>query len=48
MILSDEIKENDSIHFYDENEKRNIFNLSLIKNDEVDDSLNIKKNKQKV
>ena len=48
VILSDEIKENDSIHFYDENEKRNIFNLSLIKNDEVDDSLNIKKNKQKV
>ena len=42
VILSDKIEEEKAIHFYGENEKRNIYELSSISKNESNDDLNCK------
>ena len=47
VILTDEIQEEESIHFYFENEKGNIDELSPISNKGINNKLNSIKNKKK-
>ena len=48
VILSDEIEDEEFIHFRAENEEKNIFNLSANKKNKINDNLNNKRIKRKI